>query len=382
MCRLRCAFRKRTLPDFVRSAGPLFAVATLGLGGRTVISVRSPIILLLATCLGFAGAHAATGPPLTLEEVISAAGFDDQQRSDLLAGKIVTKDFDEGSDKEMSILVALKVSLSLPEVLEAWRELVLLDFDEDLIAVGRIGADQDVSEALAEVEFTAEEGDEIRGLLGAEPGSDFNLSQVEIARFATLARRFSSRGCERDAACRSAVNETYRSVLAERLAAYRKGGLEAVSIYARSRGKVADPGEELHLAAEKLPLARRRVPEVYRAWLEYPRSQPEGSEHQFLWLKRDVEGRATFILSHRAIYETDDAFISVERHFYVGRFYNSLQMLSFIAAQGSEVIGILLNRTSTDQVAGFGTSAKKLIGRSKVRKGLVGTFESLLADLK
>ena len=337
---------------------------------------------VLATCLGVAGAHAAAVPPLTLEEVISAAGFDDRQRSDLLAGKIVTKDFDEGSDKEMSILVASRVSLSLPEVVEAWRELLVLDFDEDLIAIGGIGTDQDVSEALAEVEFTAEDGDEIRGLLGVEPGSDFNLSKGEIARFATLAKQFSSRGCERDAACRSAVNETYRSVLAERLAAYQKGGLGAITTYARSRGKVADAGEELHLAAEKLPLARRRVPEVYRAWLEYPRSQPEGSQHLFLWLKRVVEGRPTFILSHRAIYETDDAIFSVERHFYVGQFYNSLQMSSFIAAQGSETIGILLNRTSTDKVAGFGTSAKKKIGRSKVRKALVGTFERLLADLK
>ncbi len=211
---------------------------------------------------------------MTLEEVISAAGFDDQQRSDLLAGKIVTKDFDEGSDKEMSILVALKVSLSLPELLAARRELLVLDFDEDLIAIGRIGADQDASEALAEIEFTAEEGDEIRGLLGVEPGSDFNLSKAEIARFAALDKRFSRRGRERDAACRAAVNETYRSVLAGRLTAYQEGGLEAISHYARSRGKVADSGEELHLAAENLPLARRRVPDVYRAWLEYPRAQP------------------------------------------------------------------------------------------------------------
>ncbi len=342
----------------------------------------SVISLVLATCLGFAGAQAATGPAGTLEEVISAAGFDDQQRSDLLAGKIVTKDFDEGSDKEMSILVALKVSLSLPELLAAWRELLVLDFDEDLIAIGRIGADQDASEALAEIEFTAEEGDEIRGLLGVEPGSDFNLSKAEIARFAALDKRFSRRGCERDAACRAAVNETYRSVLAGRLTAYQEGGLEAISHYARSRGKVADPGEELHLAAENLPLARRRVPDVYRAWLEYPRAQPEGSQHQFLWLKRDVEGRPTFVLSHRALYETDDAIVSVERHFYVGRFYNSLQMSSFISSQGSESIIILLNRTSTDLVAGFGTSAKKMIGRSKVRKGLIGTFEKLLAGLK
>ena len=343
--------------------------------------MRFLVISILGTCLGFVGAHAATGPPLTIDEVISATGFDDGQRSNLLAGKIVTKDFDEGSDKEMSILVALKAPLSLPEVREAWQKIRVLDADEDLIEVGRIGLDQDASEALAGVGFTAEEGDEIRGLLGVKPGSDFNLSAAEIARFATLGKGLSSGDCERDDACRSAVNETYRSVLAERLAAYRKGGLEAVANYARARGKVADPKQEMRLAAEQMPLVRKHVPEIYRAWLEYPRAQPEGSRHQFLWLKRSQEGRPTFVLSHRAIYETDDAIFSAERHFYVGQFYNSLQMASYTAALGSESIYFLLNRTSTDLVAGFGTSAKKVIGRSKVRKALVGTFERLLADL-
>ena len=338
-------------------------------------------ISVLATCLGFAGAPAATGAPLTIEELISAAGFDAQQRSDLRAGKIVTEDFDEGSDKEMSILVAFKAPLSLPQVLEFWRQTRVLDTDEDLIASGKIGLDQDASKALAGVAFTADEGDEIRELLGVEPGSDFNLSEGEIARFATLGKKFSSRGCERDAACRSAVNTTYRAVLAERLEAYRKGGLKAIAPYARGRGKVADPREELRLAAQKMPLVSKHVPEIYRAWLEYPRAQPEGSRHQFLWLKRNLDGRPTFVLAHRAMYETDDAFVAAERHFYIGQFINSLQMFSYVTALGSESIGVLLNRTSTDLVAGFGSSAKKMVGRSKVRKQLIGTFERMLAGM-
>ena len=77
--------------------------------------MRAPWISAITTCIGFAGALAAQ-PPLTLDEVISAAGFDDRQRSGLLAGEIVMRNFDEGSDKEMSILVAVKVPLWLAEV--------------------------------------------------------------------------------------------------------------------------------------------------------------------------------------------------------------------------------------------------------------------------
>ncbi len=342
--------------------------------------MRNSVITILAAVLGSAGAYGGA-PPLTLDEVISASGFDQQQQKDLQAGKIVTRDFDEGSDKEMSILVALKAPMAFSEMPEAWRQVRALDADEDLLAVGRIGVDQDATEALAKVGFSAEEGDEIRDLLKVKPGSDFNLSSAEMARFTTLAKGLSSGGCERDAACRSAVNETLRAVLAQRLDAYRKGGVSAVAPYARGRGKVADPGQEMRLAAEKMPLVRKRAPEIYQAWLDYPRAQPEGSEHQFLWLKRNVEGRPTFVLAHRAFYQTEGAIFAAERHFYVGQFLNSLQMASYTAALGSESIYILLNRTSTDLVAGFGSSAKKMVGRSKVRKALVGTFERLLADL-
>ena len=339
------------------------------------------ILALLATCSGWA-APLTAAPPVTLQEMIEAAGFDEEQRADLRAGRIVTRDFDEGSDKEMSILVALKAPVSLDQGREFWRQVRVLDADEDLIAVGRIEPGQAVSEALAEVGFSVEEGDEIRALLKVKPGSDFNLSDSEIARFTTLAKGLSTGGCERDVACREAVNEAYRAVLAERLEAYRKGGLEAVAAYARGRGKTADPGEEMRIAAAQMPLVQKHVPEIYRAWLDYPKAQPEGSQHQFLWLKRNVEGRPTFVLTHRAIYETEGAIFAAERHFYVGQFYNSLQMASYTTALGSESIHVLLNRTSTDLVGGFGSGAKKMVGRSKVRKALIGTFERMLAGLE
>ncbi len=57
-------------------------------------------------------------------------------------------------------------------------------------------------------------------------------------------------------------------------------------------------------------------------------------------------------------------------------------MASYTAALGSGSIYVLLNRTSTDLVGGFGSSAKKMVVRSKVRKALIGTFERLLAGLE
>ena len=71
-----------------------------------------------------------------------------------------------------------------------------------------------------------------------------------------------------------------------------------------------------------------------------------------------LEGQATFALSHRAIYPTDDAILWVERHFFVGRFYNSLQMLGYAIPDGDGTIIFFVNRTSTENVSGFGGAAR------------------------
>jgi hypothetical protein len=127
-----------------------------------------------------------------------------------------------------------------------------------------------------------------------------------------------------------------------------------------------------------MPATKKVTPQIYNAWLNYPEQQPENSEHFFLWLKRTVEGRPTFVLSHRAIYPTDNAVFWAERHFYAGQFYNSLQMIGYAVPVDTTSIIFFANRTSTEKVAGFGSATRHKIGRSRVRKDMVATFERLL----
>jgi hypothetical protein len=66
--------------------------------------------------------------------------------------------------------------------------------------------------------------------------------------------------------------------------------------------------------------------------------------------------------------------ISVFREFYVGHNYNSLQLalVTFPVKEGTFVF--YSNRTSTDQVAGFGGGMKRKIGGQMLQKEVIKLF--------
>lgn len=67
----------------------------------------------------------------------------------------------------------------------------------------------------------------------------------------------------------------------------------------------------------------------------------------------------------------DDVSVFCERHFYVSRSHNSVQSIgAAFPAEDNDTVVLLAQRTSTDQVAGFGGAAKRGIG-AKVMGGKV-----------
>src|SRR5262249_49848585 len=149
-----------------------------------------------------------------------------------------------------------------------------------------------------------------------------------------------------------AVNAPLRAMLKARYESYRKSGLKGIATYTRGGSKESSPGEELTLAIKETMTAARR-PDYFNALLSYPANPMPDTEHRFYWFKTTVENRPTFILAHRAERHTDNVALLTEEQYYVGHSYNS----NFIAGGALEVQGgslvFYVNRTFTDQVAGF-----------------------------
>jgi hypothetical protein len=339
-------------------------------------------MLMIAGLMTAGGPGEAATPS---DRIIQYLGFTPQEREDLLQGRIVSHKVKELSDKELAITMAVLVPASLADLLDFARSGKVLEMDRDILAHGTLGADAtgDVeTTAFQGVGFAPSEASEARALLDSEPGARFNLSQSESQQFAELSKTFQAKGCEKDPHCADAVATTLRSVLRDRLKAYRERGLSGIEPYARGDGRHADPAEELRNATNAAQFVGREYPIIFDAFLNYPKGDQSGMENHFLWLKQTVQDRPTFILAHRILCVRDGLAFAAERQFYVGHSYNSLQILyGFLPTQGKTLV-VYLNRTSTDQVAGFMSGTRHDVGRKMMEKGVREEFEEILASLK
>jgi hypothetical protein len=109
-----------------------------------------------------------------------------------------------------------------------------------------------------------------------------------------------------------------------------------------------------------------RRDDFFQSLLDYPAKPVAGVENRFSWIKRQVENRPTFILAHRSSIENTNAALMVEEQFYVGHSYNAnLMVAGALEVKGGSLI-FYVNRTFTDQVAGFGSGLKHSVGRAQM----------------
>ena len=185
--------------------------------------------------------------------------------------------------------------------------------------------------------------------VNASPGGDLNLSAQEIATFNALQPT------------PAAVTPAVQAQLLARMQAYQTKGLDGIAPYARSSGtrSVAD---ELRTMTKAAAALQKFVPSAYRMLLSYPQNKPAGMEETFRWSQIDAHDTPTYTLTHALFVPDGNAYVVVQRMFYVSAGFNCEQAIAaLIPVQGGTVM-VYGNRTSTDQVAGWGGSAKRSIG--------------------
>jgi hypothetical protein len=349
-------------------------VVDIGRGGVSTISV----LLIFAT-----SALYAEGPDRPVAtRVIDYLGFTAPERERLQRGEITTRAFGELSDKELAVAMAVLVPAPLARLVQDVRSAKALELDREIQAHGSLDdADADDA-ALRRLLLDASEREEIRTLFEAKPGEKINLAASEWRRFEDLRGRFGSKPCENDVACREAVLSLLRDVLRDRLAAYRARGIAGIEGYAREGGGRSDPAAELRGAMDAARFLAREYPAIFEAFKGYPGGDQSGMENHLLWLKQRVQDRPTFILSHRVLCVREEVAFAAERQFYVGHSYNSLQILYGLIPVGEQTLVVYLNRTSTDQVAGFMSGTRHDVGRRVMEKAIRRHFEELLAGLQ
>jgi hypothetical protein len=303
----------------------------------------------------------------TADEVLRELQVSDSDRQQIREGNIVTWTATEGSDRELAIGMALLVKTSAENVGKLFREATVFKTESAITAYGKTGGDGEVADFTGlKLEPNGEK--EARRYLEARPGNDLNLDTKEIAAFQAL------KSASKDRAVPiQKVEALIREELLARYQAYHTKGLAGIRPYARKSGQHVFPRDELSLATKQSKLLAKYLPSVSDVLLNYPTTKikdGEEFEEQFFWMNVEVFGRPTYVLSHRMHFWIGEASLVVDRHFYASHAYNSLQQGVIALPTQDGMVAIYLSRVSTDQVTGFGSSAKRSVARA-----LMGSYQ-------
>ncbi len=324
---------------------------------------RSRAFVGLLVSLAARAAGAASG--VTVDQVAAELSLPADAAARLRQGEMVSSSPRESSDRELGIGLTFLVHQPLPEVVKAFRTAVDLKADPQLSAAVVLrgpGTPADFASLVLEPGGAAE----ANRYLAASPGDTLNLSADEIRAFDALAS-------VRDDPKRR-VEEQLRRMLLGRYQAYLERGLGGIAPYARRSG-TCEPSGELRRASEAARLLKLHAPALQQLLLSYPEKKPPGLEEHFYWLRYTLDGRPNYTLRHRMALPVGDIFAVADREFYVSHGYNASQAFAGLIPVPEGTLVVYRSRVSTDQVAGFGSSVKKGIGRNVMAKQLTDIFE-------
>ena len=181
---------------------------------------------------------------------------------------------------------------------------------------------------------------------------------------------------------REQVEDAVRRLLLARYQAYRAKGLAGIAPYARGSDKQSQPADDLRRATEAAKGVKKYAPAFYDVLMNYPQGIPAGLTQHFFYIRYAMSGRPVFALRQRLALPVEDAYVIADRDFYVSSGYNDTQAVAaLLPVEGGTVVAYL-NRTTTDQLGGFGASAKQAIGRGMMAKQISAIFEKARSGFK
>lgn len=305
----------------------------------------------------------------TADEVLNAIGFSADAKQQVLNGEFVSTDLKPTSERELAMVMAFVVSEPPAALIEEAKQNLLAGVDPDTIARGAISTTGSLEDFKA-VSFGSDAQKQAKTFLTAKPGEDLNLSTAEIGAFGALAKQ---------GADAKAVEEQLRKLLLARFQAYHTNGLEGIAAYARSDDQQTDAGGDLRRAVEAAGHLKTNTPNFYDVLLNYPKSRPTGLQEDFGWTHYMAHGTPVFLLSHRIWMSDGDAWVMANRQFYVTASYNAVQIVAGFLPVKDGTLVVYMNRTSTDQVTGFGGSTKRAMGTKVMMSQIKDLFEKAKA---
>jgi hypothetical protein len=310
----------------------------------------------------------------TADDIMKALPISDSQKQDVLNGDVVKWTTMEAGERELAVGIIMLMKAKPEKAAQLFRGAQGYKLTEAITAHGSIsgkGTEADFSNMVLEPNGAKEAG----RYLDAEPGEDFNLDNKEIAAFQALKAKSEDGGGQQ-----KAVEALIRKNFLARLQAYQAKGLAGVSPYERGDNEERMSSQEILLSVDANKILSTLYPKFSEVLHNYPSADMTGVEESFLWLNIEVFSRPLLVLSHRMLYQEGETYVVSDRHFYASHEYNSLQAVGGVWPKDGGSLLVYLYRVSTDQVGGFGSSAKHPISRALMGPYVEELFEKIRAQ--
>jgi len=326
-------------------------------------------------------ARADQDPPVSIDQIMAHLAFDKSNKKALLDGIILSTGMPEMEQLREELAVAavmLMVKAPMEKVVAAYLDPESFQQNSDIIEYKLIRSPEKSSLAAEEdfkpIGLTKKESSEVNKLIDFKGGTTFNFSKDEIKQFQVVDSKDSTVGDK--------VSLLLRRILVKRYQSYFTRGLEGVKPYDRGRGKYSHPRRELTVAVGSIKLLENHFPDFYQSLLKYPEEAGKRVKNEFYWFKNMMDNRPAFQLSHYMADIRNHYAIVAEMQFYVEHTYSSmLTIIGCVPYEGGTVV-FCANRTFTGQVAGFGSSLKRSVGRRRIEDAISDHFAKLRSVLE
>ncbi|NIA71360.1 hypothetical protein HBA54_22440 [Pelagibius litoralis] len=326
--------------------------------GRFRLAVAVIAVQLLQGVTEVPGAPAM---PPSIDELFQHLGYSETDKQRILDGQIISADVERSRDDQLLAVVALPNKTSISELAATLQNGSNIPLNAATLDWGEVTTG--TKEDFARVVYNDAEKEEVDKLLRVKADDSFNFSTSEITSIREVAKDLKVG----DPNTIELVNAAYRETLFERYLAYKGRGLDGMKPYDHG-GAPLSPAKQLRtVEAQSRGFLATYFPGLRQAVEEFPLGRAPDIVSKIYWVKRVVEGRPAFILIHQVIQVGEDFVLSIQRQFYVGHTYESLQVIDLALPAGDRVLVFSVNRVFTEQIAGFFSGVARLVGQSRTK---------------
>ena len=330
-------------------------------------------VLALAFAVCTASTSSADAPP-SLDKVFQTLGFSQKDIEAVKKGQIVSIEPKRTRDDQLIAAVAVPIKASVSALTEGLKTGRNISVDSNVLGLGKI----DISSSDPLAKFAFKDSKEIDKLLSNDRAKNFHLSSDEQAM---LKKSLAGLSANQAGSTEKAM-AAYREVLAGRLEAYAKSGLDGVAPYVDGSDTLS-PAATLRAATDQAKsFLSEYFPNFWAALSDFPKDGSQAIASDFYWVDSNVEGRPAALLVHHLYEATDDYLMVSQRQYYVGHTYESLQMFGLAMPSDDGVVIFSVNSVFTEQITGFFSGVAQSVGEKRTKESMIKHFKAVRSEVQ